>query len=169
MAAATLPIKIGTASANACHKADLGRTFVVDGITYRIMKSTSAIAAAASKVVVDVLSSGQSTNACVTTTTASNYLVCGVIPAGQTGSTGTTGLIADDYLPVIVNGKNVAVICNSATLLAGDPIGTATDAGNIAIHVTTSLASLQGGVMGYATLLSTIATTTTYCKIVRIL
>jgi hypothetical protein len=168
MAANTLPIKIGTASANAAHSADLGRTFVIDGIMYRIVKAGATIATAAKKVVVDALTAGQSTHSVDVTTSAGTYLVAGVIPAGQTGSTGTTSLISGDYFPLIVCGKNVAAITDSTTLVAGDPVGTSTEGGKVQIFAA-STASIQGGLMGYATLASTAASTTIYVRINKVL
>ncbi len=169
MAAYGLPINPGTASSNACHKADLGKTWVVGGVTYRMLKAGATIATAAKKVLIHALTTGQVTYSVDTTTTASSYLVACVVPSGQVGSTGTTSLISGDYFLGIVNGRNIAAITNSATLLAGDLIATATDAGQIAIQPSASLASLAGGVLGVAQLASTLASTTVYISITRVL
>lgn len=169
MAAYGLPINPGTASSNACHKSDLGKSWVVGGITYRMLKAGATIATASKKVVIHALTTGQATFSVDTTTTASSYLVAGVIPSGQVGSTGTTSLISGDYFLAIVGGINIPVVTNSATLVAGEQVGTATDAGQVDRLLTASLASLAGGSLGSATLASTAATTTVYVRITRVL
>ncbi len=123
------PIAIGTASTNAAHAADLGKVFWNGGKAYRVVKAANAITAAAGKILVTALSSGEPTYVVDTTTTANSTLVAGIVPQGQVGSTGTTGLIAGDYFVVQVSGPAKAL--SAATIAINGLIGTSTTAGKV--------------------------------------
>lgn len=124
-------INIGTASANACHAADLGKVIWNDGKAYRLVKMEAALSAAASKLLSTLLSSGVATWVCDLpgTTGASVLTPAGVIPAGQKGSTGTTGLLAGDYLYVQVSGP--CKVISAGTFAAGDLVGATGTAGKV--------------------------------------
>ncbi len=127
MGCLTASIAIGTASANPCHAADLGKTITLDGKTYRMAKNTSTLAAAATKIVVSALSSGAPTWSFATTTTAGLHNPAGVIPLGQVGSTGTTSLIAGDYYFIQIGGP--AKVLSGGAIADGGLVGTSTTAG----------------------------------------
>lgn len=119
MATLHSPIKVGTASANAAHAADLGKLVFVDGKMYVVAKAASAIAAAAKKGVVTAFSAGVPTWVVDLPVDAIGESF-GIIPAGQTGSTGTTGLVAGDYFMLQISGPftglaGVTLIKTSAT------------------------------------------------------
>jgi len=124
-----IPIAIGTASANAAHAKDLGRIYPYNGNLYRVTKAGAAIAAAASKTLVTALSSGVPTWSVNTTTTANNWLVAGVVPAGQKGSSGTTGLLSGDYFMLQVSGPTKVI--SAAAIADGGLVGTSTTAGKV--------------------------------------
>lgn len=141
-------IKIGTASANAAHAKDLGKTIVVNGTTYRMFKSTAAVAAAASKVLVTAVSSGTPTYIVATTTSANNSLVACVVPAGQTGSDGSTGLVAGDYFYGIIQGyADVITVTGSTAISTG--LSTSTTAGSADPISGTFAATTPGACFGY--------------------
>ncbi len=104
MSATTPPLAIGTASGSAALKKDLGKVYWVNGRAVRLVRQVLALSAAASKVIVSAATAGAPTWQMATSTSANDANPGGVIPAGQTGSTGTTGLIAGDYLLVYVSG-----------------------------------------------------------------
>jgi len=140
-------IDIGTASANAAHAADLGKLVVVNGNTYRLVRANAAIAAAANKVVVRTAATANTVN---TTTSASSALVCGVIPAGQTGSDGSTGLVSGDYFYVQVAGLATPIITTNA-LAVGTGIVTDTTAGQGAAVSATYAATTHGTIYAILT------------------
>lgn len=120
MATLTAPITIGTASASATHAADLGKLILIDGKMYRVVKSTGALAAAAKKFVVSAVLAGQPTWSVALGTVAVDaykFKHRALVPAGQVGSTGTTGLVAGDYFLAQVSGPAQA-LC-AAGLAAG--------------------------------------------------
>jgi hypothetical protein len=108
MAALTQNIVVGTASASANHAPDLGKTVFVDGKIYKVVKATSTIATAASRGVVTAFSAGQPTWSVALPgyPTGNDVLF---VPAGQTGSTGTTSIIAGDYFLAQVSGPATAL------------------------------------------------------------
>lgn len=168
MAANTLSIRVGTASSNACHAKDLGKTTVLDGITYRIVKASATLATAAKKVVIDTLSAGVKQNSVAFTTTAQDYLVAGVVPAGQVGSTGTTSIISGDYFPLIVGGSNVQVLTDATDILAGSMVGTGTVSGRVMLSVG-STSSTTVNRLGISTIANTAVSATLYIVIDRVL
>jgi hypothetical protein len=129
MAANTPPLTIGTASARAELKKDLGKVYWLEGKAYRLVKAGAAIAAAAKKVVVGALSAGAFTWAVDVTTTANLHTVLGIIPAGQTGSTGLSGLVSGDYFMLQCSGCTDTI--SAAAIADGGLIGTSTTAGKV--------------------------------------
>lgn len=123
----TPPLAVGTASGNAALAKDLGKVYWINGRAVRLVKQVLALSSAASKIIVSALSAGAPTWSMATSTTANDYLPGGVIPAGQTGSTGTTGLIAGDYLLVYVSGATDIITAAAVTI--GTLIGCSTTAG----------------------------------------
>lgn len=122
---------VGQASAATDLANMLGHEVTTDGgtKTYRLVKATSAIAAAAEMILVGAATAGVPTWNVVTSTTANDYLarLGGVVPAGQKGSTGTTGLIAGDYFLIQIAGP--ATVTSAGAIAAGGLIGTSTTAG----------------------------------------
>jgi hypothetical protein len=119
MATLHSPISVGSASKNAAHAADLGKIVFVDGKIYVVAKASAAIAAAAKKGVATTFVSGRPT-----------WLVdlpadpvgegFGIIPSGQTGSDGSTGLLSGDYFMLQISGpftglSGVTLLKSSAT------------------------------------------------------
>lgn len=147
-----LPIFVplpGTASTATDLANVLGRVYEIDGIKYRLVKAEGAIAAAAKLTVATLLSSNVPTWVVDLpgTTGAAVTNPVGVIPVGQKGSTGTTGLIANDYFLVQISG--VATCISAGTLAAGDGVGPAGTAGKV--DTTTSLATAIGHATNAAT------------------
>ncbi len=116
----TAPLAVGTASAQASLAKDLGKIYWLSGRAYRLVRSTAAITAAAGSILVGTVAAGAFTWAVVTSTTAGDPTVVGIVPAGQTGSTGTTGLIAGDYFLITVSGCvdciTAAAVTNNALI-----------------------------------------------------
>ncbi len=132
MAANTVPIKIGTASARAEHAADLGKVYFLNGKGYRIVQMLGALAAAAGKILVTGITAGAPTWIVTTSTTAGDPTVAGVVPPSQKGSTGTTGLVAGDYFPLQVSGPcdvlTAAAVTNNALVGCSTTAGKCDDA-----------------------------------------
>lgn len=121
---------VGTASAATDLAQHLGTVYsAADGKVYKLCKASAAMAACASLIVSTELSSGVPTYVVnfAGQSGASIYTPVGVIPAGQKGSTGTTGLIAGDYFLVQCCGPT-KVICATSVAL-GDAIGATGTAG----------------------------------------
>ena len=116
---------VGTASAATDLENMLGTLYqAADGKVYRLVKSTGALAAAARKFVVSAITAGQPTwNVALNTTAAQAYTqrIRVLIPAGQTGSTGTTGLVAGDYFLAQVEGPSTA-LCAAALAAGGSHV-----------------------------------------------
>ena len=150
MAIITSPrINVGTASASAVHAADLGKIIFLDGKGYRLVRANAAISAAANRVVVRTAGTA-GTWTVNTTISPSSPLVAGVIPPGQVGSDGSSGLVSGDYFYVQVSGEATPIITTNA-LAAGTGIVTDTTAGQGAAVSATYAATTQGTV--YASLL----------------
>lgn len=165
-------IEIGSASTGGAasssvpgvHHADLGKLVVVNGNTYRLVRANAAISAAANKVVIRTAATANTVN---TTTTANSPLVAGVIPAGQTGSDGSTGLLAGDYFYVQVGGIATPIV-NTGSVAAGTGMTTFTDAGECDAVSATFAATTPGVV--FATLLAaSTANTATSAKLVNLI
>lgn len=141
-----IPINIGTASARAEHAADLGKLIVVDGKMYRLVKAAAAISSAATLVVSTELSSGVPTwNVDLAGTTGCALThPAGVIPLGQTGSDGGTGLVAGDYFYVQVSGP---AKCRSAnTAVDSGTLAAATGTAGEVTNATATAAALAASI-----------------------
>lgn len=108
----------------------LGTTYVDpdNGKTYRIVKASANIAAAAGKTVVftDTLC-----NEVATTTTADNDKVAGVIPTGVATISSTSGQLDDNdvfWIQVPAKGTLIEVI-SAGAIADGVAVGTSTTAG----------------------------------------
>lgn len=116
-------LKIGTASASAVHAADLGKIIVQEGKTYRMCKATGAVATAGARVLKTALTLGVPTWYVDFPTAAVIDNLHVVVPSGQTGSTGTTGLVAGDYFYAQVSGPGNFKAGDTAVLItAGMPL-----------------------------------------------
>jgi hypothetical protein len=110
-----LPFPIGkaVASSNASMAAFLGTLWMTnDGKMYRVCQANGAIAAAARKVAtVGILAGAPTWKVAIDGTAANAYkqMVRVLIPTGQVGSTGTTGLVNGDYFWAQVSGHAVAL------------------------------------------------------------
>jgi hypothetical protein len=124
--------------------AEYGKLRWIDGKAYRLVKANAAIAAAANKVVVKTAGTAN-TWTVNTTTSSAAQLVAGVIPAGQVGSDGSTGLVSGDYFLVQVAGEATPIITTNA-LAAGTGIVTDTTAGQGATVSATYAATTQGAI-----------------------
>jgi hypothetical protein len=108
------PITPGTASANAAHKADLGKVVFANGKIYVVAKLTTTLADAGGRGVVTEFVSGAPTWNVDLPSNAQGFAF-GVIPKGQKGSTGTSSLIAGDYFLLQVSGP--CTILSGCTLI----------------------------------------------------
>lgn len=160
-----LPLTIGRAVAagNSSLEGLLGTLWTTpDGKTYRLCKANGAVAAAASKVVQSSLLSGVPTWQMSISTTAYKQRVRAVVPAGQVGSTGTTGLIDGDYFLAQVSGPSVAqcaaalavggsllLICNSLGQLKASTLTTAIAArASVGFSTHTAATTIAGASFG---------------------
>lgn len=174
MATLTVPIAVGSASANPAHAADLGRIVFASGKVYRVAKAAAAITAAASKVLVSAVdaTTGERTFVCNTTTSANNALVAGVVPVGQTGSSGTTGLLINDYFLLQVAGDaQVLVLDNSAVgevLATSTTAGTGGEIGNETTFLQTELGAAFAVVTKTLSQASTNAAGITACRLINL-
>jgi hypothetical protein len=109
------PIKVGTASANAAHAADLGKLIVSDGKMYLVVKAAATIAEAASRGVAIGKTLGVP-NWTVNFPADATGRDIGLVPAGQVGSTGTTSLVSGDYFLLQISGPGTAL--SNSTLIA---------------------------------------------------
>jgi hypothetical protein len=112
----------GQASANAANAANLGKKVIVDGKIYVLAKATSAIALAAEKAVETAYVAGVP-NWNVDIPAAAVSCGFGIIPTGQVGSTGTTGLVAGDYFLLQISGPATCIagctLVDTSTVQAG--------------------------------------------------
>lgn len=108
------PIAPGTASANAAHKADLGKVVFANGKIYVVAKLVTTLADAGGRGVVTEFVSGAPTWNVDLPANAQGYGF-GVIPKGQKGSTHTTSLIAGDYFLLQISGP--CTILSGCTLI----------------------------------------------------
>lgn len=121
-------IVIGSASARAEHAADLGKLVLVDGKFYRMVKATAAInlitIGAGGLVVATAVANGVPTWSVAlpgSTKPPTNRL--GVIPLGQTDSTGAVGLKAGDYFMMQVSGPAKCIVGTAAIAAAAVSAG----------------------------------------------
>jgi hypothetical protein len=143
-------IAIGTASQNAAHARDLGRTVEVAGVRYRLFKMSAALTACASKVLVTAVTSGTPTWLTTTTTSAANSLVACVVPIGQVGSDGSTGLLIGDYFYGIIQGYTDVITVTGATAISTG-LQTSTTAGQADPISGTFAATTPGACFAYLT------------------
>jgi hypothetical protein len=133
---------VGTASAATDLANHLGAIVqAADGKVYRLVKATNAIAAAARKFLVSAVSSGQPTWSCDILGTAANAYIQKIrvlVPAGQTGSTGTTGLVAGDYFLAQVEGPATA-LCAAALAAGGSHVLVVNTLGQLKVATLTTL------------------------------
>ena len=108
------PITVGTASANAAHKADLGKLIFANGKIYIVAKLVTTLADAGGRGVVTEFVSGAPTWNVDLPANAQGFAF-GVIPKGQKGSTGTSALQAGDYFLLQVGGP--CTILSGCTLI----------------------------------------------------
>jgi len=150
-----LPISVGFAVASGNGNLDgfLGTLWTTpDGKTYRVCQASGAVAAAASKVLQSALLAGAPTwKVAVGATAADAYKqkVRVVVPAGQVGSTGTTGLIDGDYFLAQVSGPSKA-LCAAALATGGSLALVVNSLGQLkASTLTTAIAAKAG--IGFST------------------
>lgn len=166
MASLTQSIPVGYASASANHAADLGKTVFVDGKTYRLVKANAAIATAANKVLVRTAGTA-GTWTVNTTTSANSALVAGVVPPGQVGSDGSTGLLSGDYFLIQVGGEATPIV-NTGSVAVGTGLTTHTDAGECDA-VSGTFAATTPGVVFATLLVASTANTATQAKLVNLI
>ena len=154
----TLPsIAIGTASANAAHAADLGKTITVDGKIYRLVKAGAAITVGTGGLCANTAATSGTPTWVVTLPSAANSaFVAGVIPGGQKDSTGAAGLLNGDYFYIQVSG--VAEVTAGAAIASGALIASLITTGKVddaaatagvgAIGVALEAAAADGDVTG---------------------
>lgn len=141
-------IPVGQASAATNLASHLGTRYQKpSGEVYVLCKAAAAIATCASKVLVTAVSSGVPTYVVNTTTSANNGLVMGVVPAGQTGSDGSTGLLSGDYFWLQVGGPAKVITITGSTAI-GTGLVTTTTAGKADPVSATYAATTQGAIFG---------------------
>jgi hypothetical protein len=106
------PITPGTASANAAHKADLGKVVFANGKIYVVAKNTTLLADAGGRGVVTEFVAGAPTWNVALPANPQGFGF-GVIPKGQKGSTGTTSLLANDYFLLQISGPCTILVANT--------------------------------------------------------
>jgi hypothetical protein len=129
----------GTASTATDLANHLGDKVEYNNQTYRLVKAGAAVAAAAKLVVSTALTSNVPTWV-VNVPGGTGYSVStpvGVVPTGQKGSTGTTGLISGDYFLAQISG--VATTISGGTLAQFDSVGATGTAGKVDTSTTASV------------------------------
>lgn len=98
------------------YNGSLGKTWVQDGVTYRLIKTSAALASCAKQAVLD---SGTTTQnwTIATVTSAATHRCAGFLPVGQ------VDLASGDFALVVISGQTTA-ICGTATT-AGNGLVTA--------------------------------------------
>jgi len=152
---------VGTASAATDLANHLGAIVqAADGKVYRLVKASGAIAAAANKFLTSAVSSGQPTWACAIGTTAADAYKQKIrvkVPSGQTGSTGTTGLVDGDYFLAQVEGPSTA-LCAAALAAGGSHVLVVNTLGQLkAATLTTLVTGLSSPAFSTHTAATTIA------------
>lgn len=151
------PLAVGKADSATELANSLGRVYEVAGKRYRLCKASAAIAAAANKVVITAVSGTAPTWNVNVTTTAASPLVAGVIPPGQTGSDGTTGLVSGDYFLAQVSGAATPIVVTGA-LAAGTGLTTVATAGSADAVTATYAAVVHGSIFAVLIAASVAAT-----------
>lgn len=139
------PIAVGSADAASQFSTFLGKVFEVGGVRYRLVKAAAAISAAANKVLVTSISSHAAAWTVNTTTSANSALVAGVVPSGQLGSDGSTGLLSGDYFLIQVSGV-ATPLCHTTAVAASTGLATSTTAGSADAVSGTFAATTPGAV-----------------------
>ena len=139
-------IPVGTATQFAGNVAGLlGQELYIGGKCYRLCKAANAIASAAGKVLVSAITAGTDYSYVVdTTTTAANGLVLGVVVQGQTGSDGSTGLLANDYF--WLQTKGMTKVNTAGSVAASTGLTTSATAGQAAAVSATYAATTDGAI-----------------------
>ncbi len=143
-----LPIAVGSASAATGMSTFLGKLFESNGNVYRLVKASSAVSAAANKVLVTTISSHAPTWTVATTTSANSALVAGVVPSTQVGSDGSTGLLQNDYFLIQVAGVATPLVHTTATA-ASTGLSTCSTAGSCDAISGTFAATTPGATFAY--------------------
>lgn len=143
------PLAVGVADSATQWSTFLGKLFEVNGNIYRMVKASANISSAANKVLVLPAISSHATAWTVnTTTTANSQLVAGVVPSGQTGSDGSTGLVSGDYFLIQVGGI-ATPLCHTTAVAASTGLATSTTAGSADAVSGTFAATTPGAVFAY--------------------
>ena len=98
----------GLAAYDSVYKGSLGKTWVQDGVTYRLIKTSAALASCAKQAALD---SGTTTQNWIvaTVTAAATHRCAGFFPVGQ------VDLAAGDYALVVISGQTTAICGTAAT------------------------------------------------------
>lgn len=157
-----LPFAVGTATT----KVDaglIGQDFSVGQKRYRLVKVVHAIATCTKLVCSKVMSAGADTFTVELAGTNSTSLndIAGVIPSGQIGSSGTTGLLAGDYFLIQIGGEATCICASSVA--AGDGIAAVSTAGKVDNSTTAS------AVFGQVSAAATAADSDIVVKITKVL
>ena len=116
------PTTVVTADSAGFPSSDLGDIQISEGVAYRLVQAAAGITSPAGKILVTAATAGVPTWAVNTTTTASDVLVAGVVPAGLTAT-----IASGSYFYLQVSGP--ADMLASVTTTGG-AIGTSTVAGS---------------------------------------
>jgi len=139
-------IPVGTATQLAGNVAGLlGQELYIGGKCYRLCKAANAIASAAGKVLVSGVTAGSDYSYVVdVTTSANNGLVLGVVPQGQLGSDGSTGLLANDYF--WLQTKGLTKVNTAGSVAVGTGLVTSTTGGQAGAVSATYAATTDGSI-----------------------
>lgn len=124
MAATSPPFQPGSkglAANNSVYQGNLGRSWIVDGAAWRLVKTANALTSCGRFCLVTAVSGGLPTWIVDTTTSANNKLVIGVLKSTQ------VNLAAGDYCLVQVSG--FAEVISAAAIADKAAISTSTTAG----------------------------------------
>lgn len=163
-----LPMAVGVADSASQWATFLGKTFESNGNVYRLVKASSSISAAANKVLVTTISSHAPSWTVTTTTSADSALVAGVVPAGQTGSDGTSALASGDYFLIQVAGVCTPLVHTTATA-ASTGLSTCSTAGSCDPISGTFAATTPGATFAYTLEASSGADAATACRLVGLI
>lgn len=121
MAAVINPLGIapgskGLAAYASTYNGSLGKTWVQDGVTYRLIKTSAALTSCAKQAALDSGTTTQSFTV-ATVTSAATHRCAGFFPVGQ------VDLASGDYALVVISGQTTAICGTAAT--AGNGLVTA--------------------------------------------
>lgn len=167
------PMKVGEYTTSTALSGDVKNIYRMDTGVFRWVTNSAIISNAGGKVVVHSIVAGAITGTVVETTTASDYLVAGVIPIGtstQGGAiTATTALAVGSYFLVQLSGQ--ASVKANTTVSASDALVTTTTAGQVGSMATgVEAAAAVKGYLGYATntAVATVASGLITCVLTRV-